>query len=57
MYAFPRRSVGTRLIRYRYRFFLVPTLPRGNAYLCDEHFISSGFGEVTDVPLLSQSPQ
>jgi len=29
------------------RFFLVPTLLRGNAYLCDEHFISSGFGEVT----------
>gem|GEM_PF-6289219 len=25
----------------------VPTILLGNAYLCDEHFISSIFGEVT----------
>ena len=28
---------------------LVPKLLLGNAYLCDEHFITSSFGEVTDV--------
>jgi len=27
--------------------FLVSKLLLGNVYLCDEHFISSGFGEVT----------
>jgi len=43
-YAFPRRSVGTRLSLY---LFLVPTLLRGNAYLRNEHFITSSFEEVT----------
>jgi len=33
----------------RHRLHLVPTLPRGNAYLRDEHFITSSFREITEL--------
>jgi|GEM_PF-4621678 len=44
-YAFPRRSVGTRLSMY---LFPRSHALRGNAYLRDEHFITSSFEEVTN---------
>ena len=45
-------SVSLSIFRYRYRILSRSHAPRGNAYLHDEHFITSCFGEATNEPHL-----
>jgi len=47
MVCVPTQERGNEIKSVLVSSFLVPTLLRGNAYLRDEHFITSSFEEVT----------